>query len=454
MEKSIFKACDIRGIAGKNLTEQESFLIGKAIGTLINGGKIVIAGDVRISTPQLMASLENGLKMCGCEVINAGIIPTPVYYFTKSKLRIDAGVMVTASHNPPEFNGFKPILGKLPITELELQSIRELAVEGKFIDGKGSVKSVDYVDEYMSKITSLFGYRSNNREFRIVVDCGNGCYSDIAPKALKNLGYSVECLFCKPDGTFPNRNPNSAVESNLSALAKSVADNKADIGIAFDGDGDRVSFIDHTGRMVSADKCIVILSEMLLRNNKNQKVIYDLKCSSIVPEYVKKSGGIPIEERSGHTFIKTRMINENALFGGEISGHYFHQALNGGDDGLYTAVMLIDYLVKNNLNLNSMANNIPNYAITPDLRIPYEANRSEFIDKIASSFPEEMISRIDGVKVQFKDGWGLARISVTEPVITMRFEAFDKIQLKRIIQEFLKSDEVIRNIVLSELSLG
>lgn len=454
MDTNIFKACDIRGIAGKDLTEKVSFLIGRAIGTIIRGAQIVVAGDVRSSTPTLMASLIQGLKNCGCTVINIGIVPTPVYYFAKRILNIDPGVMVTASHNPPEFNGFKPTIGKLPITEAEVQQIYEIAVSGKFIDGTGYELSLDVLPQYREFIASRFRIGEELNEFGIVVDCGNGCYSDIAPSILKEIGYNkLYPLFCTPDGSFPNRSPNSAIASNLAALSSKVVETKADLGIAFDGDGDRVSYVDNKGRMLSADKCIVIFLQIFGPQVPNSKIVYDIKCSLIVPQSIKKLGGIPLEERSGHTFIKTRMIKEDALFGGEISGHYFHRALGGGDDGLYSSLIMAGYLAESGISLSDIADSVPEYTITPDIRIPYEGDGSHIIEKIAAHFPADMISRIDGVKVQFSDGWGLARVSVTEPVITLRFEATSNDRILEIIDRFLEPVQEIRNAVISKLEL-
>ncbi|MHB1000375.1 MAG: phosphomannomutase/phosphoglucomutase [Armatimonadota bacterium] len=437
LNMGIYKACDIRGIYGDDLTDQIAYRIGRAIGTLNPGKTMLVGGDVRISTPALKTAITNGLTDSGVSVVDIGIVPTPVFYFARHHLHIDAGVMVTASHNPPEFNGFKLALGPLPITEDEITDIRRIVDNGDFADGSGSLSRIDIVSEYSSYIKSIAPIPDDPGAFKVIVDCGNGCFSSIAPQIFSSLGYDIDSLFCVPDGSFPNRSPNSSVAGNLRVLSERVISSGADLGIAFDGDGDRVSFVDSRGRMLSADKCIVIMSRWLLDGIDGGKVVYDLKCSSVVPEAVAASGGVPVAERSGHTFIKTSMIREDAVFGGEISGHYFYKSLHGGDDGLYSALMMAYLLSNKSVKLSDLADSIPEYSITPDIRIPYDGSRRELIDTIASNFPDDMISRIDGVKVDFGTGWGLARASVTEPVITLRFESVDPDGLRKIIREFL-----------------
>ena len=450
---SIYKACDIRGIYGADLTDGDAYLIGRAVGTLLGGKEIVVGGDVRVSTPALKEALICGLMGSGSDVIDVGIVPTPVYYFAKHILNIEAGMMVTASHNPAKFNGFKPTLGPLPITEAEIQSIKVLARGRSFRDGSGAVREYDAIPGYLEHITSAVITSPNAGMFKIVVDCGNGCFSETAPSILADAGYDVESLFCVPDGSFPNRSPNSSVAANLKALSSRVVETGADLGIAFDGDGDRVSFIDGRGRMLSADKCIVILARTVLERHPGAKIVYDLKCSSVVPESICGAGGVPLAERSGHTFIKTRMIREEALLGGEISGHYFYRELRGGDDGMYTALLMAAYLAETKASLSDLADSVTEYAITPEIRLPYDGDRGVIIERIAAGFPDEMVSRIDGVKVNFAEGWGLARISVTEPVITLRFEAVKPGMLRDIIAEFLAPVPEISETVIEEAGL-
>ena len=444
---SIFKACDIRGVYGRELTEETFHHIGRAMGTLLAGKAVVVGGDVRPSTPSLKSALIGGLTGSGADVTDIGIVPTPAFYFAKDHLRAYAGAMVTASHNPPEFNGLKPILGPLPITEAELREIRDLSRNGGFARGSGGVREVDIIPSYISFIHEIAPKPGSAHSLKIVLDCGNGCHSGIAPAVMRDFGYDVVELFCTPDGSFPNRHPNSAVPDHLHELMSRVRSEGADLGIAFDGDGDRVSFVDEKGCFLSGDKAIVILSGYLLADNPEQKVIYDLKCSAVVPEAIAGAGGIPIAERSGHAFIKTRMIAEDALFGGELSGHYYHRALRGGDDGLHSALVMASMVADSGRRLSEHADAVPEYETTPDIRVPFPGNRDEIVERIASRFPPERVSRLDGVKVSFDDGWALARVSVTEPAITLRFEARNRERLSRIVEEFLSPTPELREAV-------
>ena len=434
---SIFKACDIRGVYGRELTDETVYGIGRAVGTMLGRKSVVVGGDVRVSTPSLKSALIGGLVESGALVIDIGIVPTPAFYFAKRHLDADAGVMVTASHNPPEFNGLKLALGPLPITAEELQRIRDLSEKGEFTSGTGGVREADIIPSYLSFIQHTAPRPAGMQSSKIIVDCGNGCYSRIAPDVFRRFGYHVEELFCAPDGTFPSRGPDSAVAENLTELRSGMRGGDSILGIAFDGDGDRVSFVDELGRFLSSDKAIVILSRHILADNTEQKVIYDLKCSSVVSEAISRAGGIPVPERSGHAFIKTRMIAEDAIFGAELSGHYFYRELGGGDDGLYSALLMAGMLTGSGMSLAELADEVPEYATTPDIRVPYEGDRHEVIERIASAFPPDAVSRLDGVKVVFPDGWALARVSVTEPVITLRFEATDEAGLHRIMKDFL-----------------
>lgn len=451
---SIFKACDIRGVYGKELTEQKVHSIGRALGTLLIGKSVTVGGDVRISTPILKSALISGLVASGAQVIDIGIVPTPALYFAKRHLHADACVMVTASHNPPEFNGLKLALGPLPITVEELQHIRGLSDKGDFTSGPGGVTECNIIPSYISFIQDIAPKPVGAHSSKIIVDCGNGCYSEIAPDVFRRFGYRTEELFCAQDGAFPNRNPNSAVAENLHELSDRVRENGAILGVAFDGDGDRVSFMDEQGRFLSSDKAIIILSRHILADNPGNRVIHDLKCSSAVSEAVAQAGGIPIPERSGHAFIKTRMISEDAAFGGELSGHYFYRELGGGDDGLYSALLMASILAETGKTLSFLADEIPEYATTPDIRLPYQGDRHEIIERIASGFSAERVSRLDGVKIDFPDGWGLARVSVTEPVLTFRFEAVDRDRLRDIMKEFLAPVVELRNDVESRSSHG
>jgi len=448
----IFKACDVRGAYGQDLTDDIVYRIGRALGTLAGGRTVIVGGDVRISTPALKSALTRGLTESGAEVLDIGTVPTPAFYFARHYLKADVGTMITASHNPPEFNGLKLTLGTLPITEEELDSVGRLAESGHFSHGNGSLLTTDIIPAYESFMQSVAPRAAQAASFKIVIDCGNGCYSEPAPAVFRSFGYRTEELFCTPDGTFPNRSPNSAAPESLAALCRKVRDTGAHLGVAFDGDGDRVAFVDDRGRFLTSDKAIVILARHILNNNSGVKVVYDLKCSSVVPEAVTQAGGIPIPERSGHTFIKTRMIVEEAVFGGEISGHYFYRELRGGDDGLYSALLMAGILAAGGCRLSDLADSIAEYATTPDIRLPFSGDGEQIIARIADHFPTADVSKLDGVKVSFPGGWGLARISVTEPAITLRFEAENGDRLREIVDVFLEPAPELHEPVVMAIS--
>lgn len=447
----IFKACDVRGVYGKDLNEKEAYNIGRAVGSLNVGRTVVVAGDVRVSTPVLKSSLADGLMKSGASVVDLGIVPTPVFYHARHRFDEPAGVIVTASHNPPEFNGFKITLGKMPVTEEELAVVKRLSQNEDTIPrADGSVESYSPLPDYRRFILDAAKtLLSGTKHLKVVVDCGNGSFSGIAPGLLREAGLDVIELFCEPDGRFPNRPANSAVASNLKALRKRVVEESADFGIAYDGDGDRVSFVDEKGRFITTDKTIVIFANELVEN-AGDKVVYDIKCSRIVPEAVTAKGGTPLMERSGHTFIKTRMISENAVLGGEISGHIFYRELGGGDDGLYSSLVMAKIAGSHEGPLSVLVDSIPTYPITPDIRVPFRHDEA-VLNAIAESFPDERVSRIDGVRVDFGNGWGLARLSVTEPVITLRFEAHTEERLHEIMREFTDPVPELQERVLADL---
>jgi len=453
---SIFKACDVRGLYPDEIDEKRVYRIGRAIGTVLDSKTVVVGGDVRLSTPSLKRALIDGLTFSSCDVINLGAIPTPAFYFAKSRLGADAGVMVTASHNPPDFNGLKIVLGDLPITEQQLARIRGLSESNWFLTRRKRSRRVgilaDYIDFILGEGRRLLDVgpsrpRRCSFPVKVAIDCGNGCYSKIAPMVFGKLGINHAPLFCQVDGSFPNRSPDSAVARNLETLQGLVVSEQAGLGIAFDGDGDRVGFVDETGKVLPADKALAIMVRYADGGiAAAEKVVIDIKCSSAAAEVVRSMGATPLVEKSGHTFIKTRMITEEAVLGGEMSGHFFHRRLGGGDDGLYSALLMTAISARHG-PLSALAAEIPSYATTPDLRIR-AAPDPALIETIAEAFPASMVSRHDGVKVVFEDGWGLARLSVTEPVITLRFEGRDESALRRIMDDFLSPTPDLKRMVL------
>ncbi len=428
---SIFKACDIRGCYGKDLTPEIAEPIGRAVGSQLAGKTVVVGGDVRPSTGPLKESLIRGLMSAGCRVLDVGVLPTPALYFAKDELKADGGVMVTGSHNPPGDNGFKISVGDDAITEKDLETIRSRVEHDNFVSGNGTCQNLDMTKRYQDFILRHFTRRG---KLKVVVDAGNGCYSRIAPDILRQLGDKVVELFCEPDGRFPNRSPNPAVASNLSALCEKVTQVKAGVGVAFDGDGDRVVFVDERGRVLESDQSIVLFARHYLKRGPTQ-VVYDIKCSSVVAEEVRKGGGMPVMEKSGHAFIRGTLMKRKAALGGEISGHFFFGEL-GRDDGLYATLRMLAIMATDGRGLAAMADSVPRYAITPDLRLPCPADKARTIlrdvQQIFSKEPDCEVSALDGVRIAWTDGWALIRPSVTEPLLTLRFEAHDRTRLEEI----------------------
>jgi phosphomannomutase/phosphoglucomutase len=430
---SIFKACDVRGRYGTELTRDVAARLGRAVGSELAGRPIAVGGDLRPSTGPLKAALIDGLLASGCRVIDLGTLPTPAFYFAQGRLATAGGVMVTGSHNPPGDNGFKIILGPLPITEAQMAALERRMVHGDFITGTGSYERFDPLARYHDFIVSRFA--PFRRALKVVVDCGNGCYWEIAPAVIRELGHHVIPLFCEPDGRFPGRDPNPAVAANLGALRTAVVGTGADLGVAYDGDGDRAVFVDERGRAVESDRSIVLLARHLLRDAPGREVVYDIKCSSAVAEGIRAAGGVPVMEKSGHAFIRTTLLQHGAIMGGEISGHFFFGDL-GGDDGLYATLMMLAVVAESTQGLAALADSVPRYPITPDIRLscPPDAARA-VVAELSEAFAGEPgceVSTMDGVRIAWPDGWALVRPSVTEPLITMRFEAHTEKRLDEI----------------------
>jgi len=429
---SIFKACDIRGRYGVGLDPAIALAVGRAVGSLLTGKAVVVGGDLRPSTDPLRGALTEGLVAAGCRVIDVGVLPTPAFYFAKDHLNADGGIMVTGSHNPPGDNGFKVSLGKQAITETDIREIRRRVERADFVTGDGSLTRADVGGAYEDFLKRRFPRRA--RGPRIVVDPGNGCYAHIAPRVLRDRGYDVVELNCEPDGRFPNRSPDPAVAENLKVLAEVVLHEKADLGVAYDGDGDRVVFVDQRGRIVESDIAVVLYARPALKVRPGV-VVYDIKCSGVVADQVREAGGTPVMEKSGHAFIRGTLLKTNAVLGGEISGHFFFGEL-GRDDGLYATLLMLDIVHAEGRSLAALSDSVPRYFITPDLRLPCSPEQANAaLAALEATFrdkPACEVTTLDGVRVAFADGWALARPSVTEPLLTMRFEARSAARLEEI----------------------
>ncbi len=433
---SIFKVCDIRGVYGTELTDDTAERLGRAVGARLAGEAVAVGGDLRPSTTALKAALIAGLRRGGAGVVDLGRVPTPAFYFGRTRAGARGGIMVTASHNPPRDNGFKVVLGDLPITPEELQALAAEMAALPAVGAAGVIGTGDTPDQneeimaaYADSLVAAF---PDLRPRRVVVDAGHGSMWQVAPEVLRRLGQEVVELFCTPDGTFPGRDPNPSVPEHLAALRRAVSEHGADLGVAYDGDGDRAIFVDERGRVAAADRAFVLLVRQMLPGEPGASVVYDLKSSVAVPEAIIAGGGRPFMERSGHAFIKRRMIQEHALLAGEISGHYFFRTV-GGDDPLYATGLMLRALDAQGRSMAAAMDTVPAYPISPDIRLPCPAPRAAEIQaQVLAAFSDHPIDTLDGVRITFAEGWALVRTSVTEPLLTLRFEAHTQAALRAI----------------------
>ena len=429
---SIYKDCDIRGIYGRELTAEDTYKIGRALATL-SPGKILVGGDVRLSTPELKDALVKGLLESGAELTDLGTIPTPVLYFALKHSDAAAGATVTASHNPPEYNGVKYMIGHTPVTRATMDKLQGIVESGAYAEVPGKIASRDILSEYMDFLAGRF---QSPRTLHVLVDAGCGAMSHVAPEAFRRAGYKVTELSCSPDGSFPDRSPNPADYSCLGKTSEAVRACGADFGVAFDGDGDRAVFLDETGAPVQNEKSLVLFIRSLLKD-KPTPVVYDQKSSSIIRDATLEMGGTPLPEKSGHAFIKKRFLENGAALAGEVSGHFFFGEL-GYDDGLFAALVMADLIATSGKKLSEMVQGIICPPITPDIRIACAyADQQSWLDAVEAAMEKAgaRISHLDGVRADFPDCWMLMRKSVTAEQITLRAEA--KTQAK--LQELLES---------------
>lgn len=436
---SIFKACDIRGIADRDLTNEVTVRIARALGVRMTGQTVVVGGDIRYSTPRLKEIMVRELTASGCHVKDIGIVATPVFYYAIDKLGADGGIMVTASHNDSPHNGFKMVFGPAPIAESDVQEVRRMSEEGACIRADGTCESVDIIGDYQASMAK----KASRGTMKIVIDAGGGATSHIAPELFRRCGYEVVELFCDIDPAFSDRPPNPAIPANLAKLGEAVRAHGARLGIGFDGDGDRAGFVDENGRAIDNDKMLVLLAEAYLAKEKGA-VIYDAKCSMLVPEGIRKAGGRPVMARAGHTFCKAAFQRENAVFAGEISGHFFFREL-GHDDGMFAGLKMCE-LVERSGSLAEMADRLPSYILTDEYRVKADDyDMPATLDLVAERLADYAPNRIDGVRIESEDGWGMMRASVTEPIFTLRFEAKQEQTIDAYKRLFLSAmDEALR----------
>ncbi len=444
LESSIFRAYDIRGIFGKDLNENAVELIGRAIASFLhqqNQQQVIIAQDCRLSSPRIYTILKQVLLESGCDVINIGLVPTPLLYFATHTLDCNNGIIITASHNPEEYNGFKIVIDKKPLSPQAIQSLYYLAAKPTDTTNQGKFSTVNITPMYLQSVLKDFPHIS---KLKVVIDCGNAVASSIAPILLKQLGCTVEGLHCEPNSQHCNYHPNP---NSLNLLAKEVKNCQADLGITYDGDADRLFVVDEHGQTVSADQLIILFSEHIL-TKKAGRIIYDIKCSHHIARRIKTAGGTPIVSRTGHTFIKARIRETQALFAGEASGHFFfNDRWFGFDDALYATVRLLEILNQAKLSLSDLLSQYPSSYITPEINIDIdETDKVSFIQEFKEKLncPDAHIINIDGIRVEFSDGWGLVRSSNTSPCLALRFEADSQAALARIKNYFKQKIKQLR----------
>lgn len=453
MDLSIFKACDVRGLYGTQLDEAAAYAVGRAAGSEIEGEDVVLGGDVRISTESIKAAVARGLTECGCNVTDIGVVPTPVAYFAKRHLGSNSVVIVTASHNPPAYNGIKMMLRGAPTVPATIDRLITRITDRSYIDGHGSVRQTCVKSAYRDWLIGAFD-GAFDRSLRILVDAGNGCYAEWAPEILSALGHDVVPLHCVADGTFPDRDPNPAVHANLTATSQAIRECGADLGLAFDGDGDRIVVLDEDGQPTEADRIAVFFVRHLLDDLDAPSVVYDLKCSDILRHEIEAVGGTAYMERSGHSFIRSRMMSCDAVFGAEISGHLFFRGLDYGDDGLYAGLLAARILSGSDKSLGAMIAEIPKPVITKDIRVALpDAVRKTMVKRFESAFPALPCTHIDGARIEWPNGWALCRGSVTEPVVTLRCEAQDTVRLCEILQTIADAIPELHDALLTERHL-
>ncbi|MDO8860174.1 phosphomannomutase/phosphoglucomutase [Haliea sp. E1-2-M8] len=436
----IFRAYDIRGNADSELGDTAVDLIGRAIGTLAaekNEDTLVVGCDGRESSPRIKQALIQALLGAGRQVIDIGLVPTPLLYYATRKLDSRSGVMVTGSHNPAADNGLKIVLKNHSIAGGLVQRIRESALEANFCEGQGTLSHTDLLPAYLDEVVRDIALPV---PLKLVIDAGNGATSELAPRLFTELGCEVVPLFCDIDGSFPNRSPDTSRENNLAALVETVVREQADLGIAFDGDGDRIAVVTDSGRILRTDQLLMLYVQDVVSRNPGTDVVFDIKCSRNLAQLVVTHGGRPVLSKTGHAFMKEKMAETGALLGGEFSGHiFFGERWYGFDDGLYAAARLAEILSNQGKTLEQLMAAFPETANTPEILIPVpEAAKfglmQKFID--GASFPEGKVNTLDGLRVDFNDGWGLIRASNTSPALTARFEASTPEQLRLIMDTF------------------
>jgi len=438
--RDIFREYDIRGITGTELTPDVARLVGRAFVAFLAErnirGSVSVGRDNRPSGDGLHDALVSGLLESGVNVIDIGVVPTPVAYWAQHNLDVVAGIQITGSHNPPEYNGFKLGVDKASIYGADIQRIYQLAANGVFADGKGTSRDEPVIDRYIDDVVGRIGRIS--RPIRIAADAGNGAGALVAPKLFAKLGVDVTCMFCESDGTFPNHHADPTVPENLEDLINEMYKGGYDFGVAFDGDADRIGVVQRNGDIIWGDYLLLLYARDVLTRVQGAPIIFDVKCSQALPEAIEKAGGVPVMWKTGHSLIEEKMHEMRAPLAGEMSGHmYFSEGWYGFDDALYGAARLLKIVADSGRSVHELLADVPRFVSTPEIRVTCPDDKKFGIVNDAVKYFSSKYKTIDvdGVRIQYPDGWGLIRASNTQPVIVLRFEARTRDQLDAIRNE-------------------
>jgi phosphomannomutase/phosphoglucomutase len=427
LNRQIFREYDIRGIVDVDLTDEVVELLGRGFGTYLirhNAHSLSVGGDVRLSTERFRAAMIRGLLSTGVDVTDLGVVPTPVQYFSMFQLPVEGGLMITGSHNPPEYNGFKMSMFKAPVYGVEIQNIYRIIEREDFNSGEGRLENRALTGNYIEYIKKNINIE---RPLKVVLDSGNGAAALVAHKLFRELGAETINLFDEPDGNFPNHHPDPTVVKNIQQLIETVRSEHADLGIGYDGDADRIGVVDENGEIIWGDRLMIIFSRDIIARQPGAKIIFEVKCSQALPEMILKFGGEPIMWKTGHSLLKKKMKETGAPLAGEMSGHlFFADRYFGFDDAIYASARLVELISRGNRNISELLRDVPQYFATPEIRAETVSDEEKF--KIADRAKEYFSAHydvidIDGVRIQFDDGWALVRASNTQPVLVLRFEA-------------------------------
>jgi phosphomannomutase/phosphoglucomutase len=445
---TIFREYDVRGIADADLTAEAVHEIARAFGTRLRAGggaRAVLGRDCRLSSDRLAASARAGLNATGVDVVDLGIVPTPLTYFAASTLPVDGLCMITGSHNPAQYNGLKVGIGATMLYGEEIQRLRRMVEEGRFVRGRGSTSSQDVVPAYREAVRERL--QLGGRRLKLVVDAGNGTGGAVAVPLFQSLGFEVVPLFVEMDGRFPNHHPDPTVEENLARLRARVREVGADVGIAYDGDADRVGAVDERGNVLWGDMLVLLFARALLEENPGAAVVGEVKCSMNLFDDVARRGGRPFMWRAGHSLIRAKMREEGALLAGEMSGHiFFSDRWFGFDDGIYSSARLLELLSRTDAPLSTLLADLPPTFASPEVRVDCrEDKKFEVVRRAQEWFSEryETIT-VDGARITFPDGWGLVRASNTQPLLVLRFEARSAARLAEIEALVLRTVEELK----------